>query len=487
MQTTSSFLTRHRRGAALCAALLLTLAAGVTSRALGTRPAGGGPGAGSSLFVSQGPVRLSGELAGTKLLRGGDGLARLELAIAGHATDRAAIQPRIPTDVVVVLDRSGSMEGEKLERARAATRALLRELGPQDRFALVAYANDAVVAIPLTKVTSDTLPSLDARVNAVGVEGGTNIAAGLDLGLATAALTDSLNGRIARMILISDGMANVGDTSLEGLTRRASQAAGHACVVSSIGVGSDFDEHVMTAVADAGTGNFYYLDERRDLAGIFAHEFGAARTTVASALQIEITPAPGVRVVDAAGYPLEQKGGSVTFQPGALFDGQDRRIWVTLSVPEGAGEQSLGRFALHYEHDGQRESLELPDDLRVSWAEREEEVARAFAPAAWARAVGQEEYGRLEDRVAESVRKGDRQQALQYIDEFRTRVDAQNKVVASPAVSGKLSELESLEADVNGAFSGENQPEKQNHLAKQKAESSKDARRLGAKSLEAVK
>ena len=480
METALTWITRHRHGAVLGAALALTLAAGVTSRALAKRGPETGGGGGSTLFAAQGPVRLSGELEGTKLLRGGDGLARLELSIAGHSDEPGASARRVPTEVVVVLDRSGSMEGEKLARAKGATRALLRELGPDDLFELVAYASGAVVVIPPTRVTRDALGSLDARIDAVAVDGGTNIAAGLDLGLQGVRARSS-DGGAARMILISDGMANVGDTSLSGLTGRAREAA-HSGVVSSIGVGSDFDERVMAAIADAGTGNFYYLDEQRDLGQIFAREFGAARTTVASALEVEIRPAPGVRVVEAGGYPLERDGDTVRFSPGALFDGQDRRIWVTLAVSDrGSDAQALGRFGLRYEHGGRQESLELPGALEVSWAEREDDVLRSLAPAAWERSVNREAYGRLEEKVAGFVRAGEPQRALDEISRFRGYVAPVNGILQSPAVSKKLGELKDLEADVNTAFTGENQPEKQNRLAKQKAESSLDARRAGAK------
>jgi len=484
---TLGWITLHRRGLALGVALAVTLAAGVTSRALGTR--GVQTGSNGGLFVAQGPVRLSGELEGTKLLRGGDGLARLELSIAGQSDGAAAEARRVPTDVIVVLDRSGSMEGDKLARAKAAAQALLGELGRDDRFGLVAYASDAVVAIPLTAVTRENLGSLAERIGALQVEGGTNIAAGLDLGAQVASFESG--DRAKRVILMSDGMANVGDASLEGLTRRASQTASRSCVVTAIGVGSDFDERVMTAIADAGTGNFYYLDEQRDLARIFAREFGAARTTVASALQIEIRPAHGVRVVDAAGYPLEQAGDTIRFSPGALFAGQDRRIWVTLAVPENASAdaQPLGRFAAHWVRDGKNESLELPDVLRVSWADREGDVVRALAPAAWARSVEQESYGKLEADVAGYVRQGEPERALEAISNFEERVDKVNGVVASPAVAKKLSELKALKDDVHDAFTGTGgeQQVKRNYLSKSKAESSNDARRSGAKAVEGVK
>src|SRR5262249_30690527 len=106
---------------------------------------------------------------------------------------------------------------------------------------------------------------------------------------------------------------------------------------------------------------------------------------------------------------------------------------------------------------------------------------RALAPAAWERSVGQEGYGKLEEKVAGYVRGGEPQRALDEIRQYRQSVGSVNGVLQSAPVARKLEALKDLEADVNDAFTGENQPEKQNRLAKSKAESSVDARRQGAK------
>jgi Ca-activated chloride channel family protein len=383
----------------------------------------------------------------------------------------------VPSDVLVILDRSGSMEGEKIEHARAAVRELLRQLGPDDRFALVSYASEARVDVPLSGVSR----TLEAVVDGITASGGTNLSGGLDLGIESVLAGRAKLGRASRVIVISDGLANEGDSSREGLVSRVRRAAQREWVVTAVGVGSDFDEQLMGALADAGTGNFYYLDQSRDLASVFAREFDAARGTVASALEIEIAPAPGVRVVDAAGYPLETRGGAVWFAPGALFAGQERRIWVTLRVPEGAGEQSLGKVTLRYEREGQRESLELPDSFRVAWADRPADVAKSLSPEAWERSVAQESYGELEGRVADLVKSGRRDEAKGLVSEFRQRVGSMNATVNSAPVSKKLEEAKSLDAEIDDAFSGAGQADKQNRLSKSKLQSGKDARRAGAK------
>lgn len=478
MQTTLNWLTRHRRGAALGLALSLTIAAGVASRALATRTAANPPA--KTLFAAQGPVRLSAELEGTKLLRGGDGRARLELTIAGRDEGRVTAPERVPTDVLVILDRSGSMEGEKIEHARAAVRELLRQIGPGDRFGLVSYASEARVDVQLTETSLLRREPCESVVNGIVANGGTNLSQGLDLALGSV-LASRERGRATRVIVISDGLANEGDSSREGLVSRVRRAASREWVVTAIGVGSDFDEQLMGALADAGTGNFYYLDQSRDLASVFAREFGAARGTVASALEVEIAPAPGVRVVDAAGYPLEARAGSTWFAPGALFAGQERRIWVTLEVPESDAPQSLGTVTLHYDRAGNHESLALPDSFRVAFADRPAEVVKALSPEAWERSVAQESYGELENKVAELVKNGERDEAKKLVDGFERSVGAINATVQSAPVAAKLEEAKSLRRDIDDAFSGEGQAEKQNRLSKAKLQSGKDARRAGAK------
>src|SRR5262249_31111675 len=138
-------------------------------------------------------------------------------------------------------------------------------------------------------------------------------------------------------------------------------------VLSTVGVGADFNEYVMTALADAGTGNYYYLRGGADLASVFAREFDAARTTVASAVAVDIDPPDRLRVVDAGGYPLEQAGSTVRFRPGALFGGQERRVWVTFAVPQSTvGEHDLGRIALGWGDGAARTTIALADVPRIA-------------------------------------------------------------------------------------------------------------------------
>ena len=137
---------------------------------------------------------------------------------------------------------------------------------------------------------------------------------GLDLGLDAGRARRAAPGARRASILISDGLANQGDAIARGpRCARAARAARGEYVLSTVGVGADFNEYLMTALADAGTGNYYYLaDAATTSASVFAREFDAARTTVAvGARGRRSSRRAGVRVVDAAGYPLEPTGDGV--------------------------------------------------------------------------------------------------------------------------------------------------------------------------------
>lgn len=458
----------------------LTALAGAAGRNLVAAPAPSP--AGRFAAAAGGPVTFSGQLDRSAVRVGGDGLVRMELVLAAERRATAQATPRIPTDLIVVLDRSGSMDGEKLVQARAAVAELISRLDPADRFALISYADAAELSIPLAAADADARSRWSATVAAMGTLGGTNISAGLDLALETLR-GGGTAGRHARAILISDGLANQGDASNEGLVSRARQSARGEWPLTTVGVGSDFNEYLMTALADAGTGNYYFVERATDLGNVFAREFGAASATVASAVAVEIAPAPGVRVVDAAGYPLESSGGGrVTFRPGTLFAGQERRVWVTLAVPNDVPiEHALGTFAVAYKDGETLRRAAFAETPRVACVANDDAFFASVDGAAWARAVVVDEYSKMQETVARQVAAGDRAAASATVKRFRDETGRMNERMQSKDVAQKLEDLKALEVHVDDAFTGADQKGKQNRLSKRNGAAAYDARRAGSK------
>ena len=196
---------------------------------------------------------VSGHLIQNKVLQGSDGTVGLNLTLQAAelpATDGGETRN---VDMVIVLDRSGSMQGRKIEDARRAVLALLSSLSAGDRFALITYSDDVHIASGLANVTAANRVRLASAVNTIRAGGGTNLGAGLQAGI-DLLFSPIQHPNAAKVILISDGLANKGQTDSKALSDIAAVAVEKEFAVSTVGVGIDFNEHLMTAIADRGTG-----------------------------------------------------------------------------------------------------------------------------------------------------------------------------------------------------------------------------------------
>ena len=403
---------------------------------------------------------------------------RMELILAADKGDKAI---RVPTDVIVVLDRSPSMTGDRIRHAKQATIKFIDQLDANDRFALVTYDHSAQTPIPLSNVGNGAKARWKQVVSNISLGSATNIAAGLDAGAAqVAASTDT--SRAARVILISDGEANTGDTSPEGLSARATRISDRA-PVTSIGVGHGFNEVLMARIA--GTGNYYYLEHSSQLASILKDEFESSRETVATQLSVTLSPAAGMKVLSAAGYPLtktDRSDGSVTFRPGYLFAGQERRIWVTYRATDlTKGRVDVGKTSVSFVQNGEQHRLALAQLPKVNVVRTEGEFLAGLDKEAWERSVSVEEFNALQNDVADSVRKGDRVAAKKAIKRYRDKNEKLNHKMASPVVAASLENLDPLAGLVDDAFTGADQKRKQNVYGKSIGQKARDGRRAGSK------
>ena len=157
-----------------------------------------------------------------------------------------------------------------------------------DRLAVVAYSNGVQTVWPLTNMTDTHRRQARAAVQQVYTGGGTNLGGGLSQGIAALMQRDA-GPRQRKLILISDGLANQGITDPKALGKLAADAVELAATVSTVGVGLDFNEILMTTIADHGAGLYYFLEDPQTFARIFDKELQATRTVAASGLEIKIS------------------------------------------------------------------------------------------------------------------------------------------------------------------------------------------------------
>ncbi|HEY6880681.1 MAG TPA: VWA domain-containing protein [Polyangiales bacterium] len=376
------------------------------------------------------PVHMTVRLDRSAVQSGSDGQLHVELAL--RADQVAASTARAPTDFVIVLDRSGSMQGEKLAFAKTAAERLVELLLPSDRLALITYDDQAESLLPLAQVT-DAARVL-RLIRGIADGGSTNLSAGLEQAI-DALSTPSEPERMRRVLLLSDGLANQGDTSPRGLAQRAARIVEHGAVLSTMGIGDDFDQDVMTALSEAGSGNFYYLAKLDALPEFFQSEFKASSMTVASNLTVEFVPGAYVQVLDASGYTLERRAGVTRFSPGTLSSGQQRSLWLTLSVPTSrVADFELGTVKLSYLHDGQAIAIASTLQPRVRCVEDAAVARAAIERDVWERAVRDEEYGKYQRALSELVKSG----SAADVDRVAADYARKNQQLAAELGSSKI-------------------------------------------------
>jgi Ca-activated chloride channel homolog len=279
-----------------------------------------------------GEVQLVGRLASAFAANAG-APNYLTLQVAAGAQEPTS--DRLPSNLVVVIDRSGSMRGRKLADARAAARALVDALGSSDRLAIVHYGSD-VVTMPSTLADAEGRERLRAFVDGIVDQGGTHISGALQAA-AVAARAHQEAYRTNRIILLSDGQPTEGILHIDGLAAEVSRLREQGFTVTSLGVGEDFDEQMMRTLAEHGGGFYGYLGDSHRLADVFARELNQAGRMVARDVELHLQTPAGVRVEEVLGRRLLRDGQQTRVRLYDLSAGLSERMVVRFSVDAPAG------------------------------------------------------------------------------------------------------------------------------------------------------
>ncbi len=242
----------------------------------------------------------------------------------------SAASANVALDLAIVIDRSGSMAGDKLEGARRAARALINKLRPGDRATVVSYGSDVSVEVPLIDVTSQRFQFTQA-IDRLIAAGGTNISGGLET--ARDRLSHNpIGNRVRRVILLSDGHATAGVTDGPGLARIAESTRNGGISVTSMGLGVDYNEISMTEIARQGGGNYYFIEESTNLFSTFEKELNTLTASVARDTILEIDLKPGVKVKNVFGFAFRQAGNKLTIPMSEFWAGQNKSLLVELEL-----------------------------------------------------------------------------------------------------------------------------------------------------------
>lgn len=244
------------------------------------------------------------------------------VAPEGLKTDRA------PINVGFVLDRSGSMSGDKMECTKKALSFAVGHIGEADYLSLVAFDDVVDTIIPACKVTNkDALKKL---INSIYPGGCTNLSGGYSKGYREVKkhYRDEI---VNRVLLLTDGQANVGLTDPKALVKKARDYADKGVTLTTIGVGDDFEEDLLTAMADAGKGNFYYIQNTDEIPKIFQQELQGLLSMVAHNLHISVRTPEHVKATGILGY-LPDFGETVEIDLPDMYAYESKKLVLELQV-----------------------------------------------------------------------------------------------------------------------------------------------------------
>jgi Ca-activated chloride channel homolog len=269
------------------------------------------------------------------------GEATLLVRVIAATDDEIDAGRAAPLDVAFVLDRSGSMRGGKLDLAKEGVDLAVARLRDADRTALVVYDDEVDTVQPLALATPRLKACLRLALHGVDPGGSTYLSGGWVAGcqqLAEAppvADSDSTASRIRRVILLTDGLANVGILDPTVLARHAGELRRLGIATTTVGVGQDFDEGLLSAMAEAGGGNFQYVASPNGLRAFFAHELQELFSVAVTSLTVTLILPPGAEAELVSAFPLETHGNALDVAVGDLAAGDE--IDLVFTVRAGSG------------------------------------------------------------------------------------------------------------------------------------------------------
>ena len=303
-------------------------------------------------------VKLDADLGTPVVLENTKQSVFMKVRLEGLAIEE---KERAPVNVAIVLDKSGSMSGRKIERAKEAAMAAIDQLNAEDIVSIVFYDSTVRVLIPATKVSNRA--AIYSAIRGIQSGGNTALFAGVSKGAAEVRKFKDLE-RVNRVILLSDGLANVGPSSVADLASLGASLQNESIAVSTIGLGLDYNEDLMAQLAERSHGSHLFAEEATDLAQAFQDEFGDVLSAVAQNAVVRLSCAKGVLPVRILGRDGSIEGQNVTVSLGQVYGKQVKYAVIELEVPAGekGAEMQLGEVHL--------------DCINLESKEREAQVTR---------------------------------------------------------------------------------------------------------------
>ena len=319
-----------------------------------------------SRFAVGQTVHLDARLGHASLAKGADGETYLFASVSGADTPQAAP----PLNLAIVVDRSGSMKGERIARAIDAGVGIVERMRDGDTLTVVDFDTAADVVVAPTRLSSSNRASVASAIRGIRIGGDTCISCGLETAAAQLRSAAVSGDHVTRMIVLSDGATNHGVTDMGGLRGIAARMRDRGCSITTIGVDVEFDEKVMAALATESNGRHYFVASAAGLPAIFAQEFDSLVASVAQDADMTVELGPGVSVDQVFDRTFRREatgsGERIVIPFGVLAAKQEKTALLKLRVPtDRDGQTPVAKVSLSYRDLLAREDRREEGDLQL--------------------------------------------------------------------------------------------------------------------------
>lgn len=339
-----------------------------------------------SAGVSAETVKLTAELDRPVLSADEKQTVYLRVGLKGIPAEHSAEQA--PVNVAIIIDKSGSMGGKKIEKAKESAILALHRLRSSDIVSVVLYDSQVEVLVPATKLSNRE--AIIRKIRSIEANGSTALYAGVQSGAEEVRKFLSKN-QVNRIVLLSDGLANVGPDSPSELGRLGANLSDEGIAVTTIGLGLGYNEDLMTQLAYRSDGGHYFAEDADELAAIFDDEFGKALSVVAQQVQIEIICGEGIRPVRILGREGEIKDQSAHLDIQTIHSEHEKYVILEVEVPPHAKQKTreLASVRVNYRELKTNTDHKAGQVCQIRFTDSKEEVEQNLNQHVMADAVEQ--------------------------------------------------------------------------------------------------
>jgi Ca-activated chloride channel family protein len=334
----------------------------------------------------------------------------LELTAPQAESDRT----RAPAALEIVVDRSGSMSGDRLEAAKGAIEALIDRLDPTDSFGLVGFDDEVQIAVPAGPLTNKE--GVRQLVRGIFPGGMTNLSGGLMRGLQEVRRVKAQGS--AKVVLLSDGHANAGMTAAQDLETVAAGARAKGVTTSTVGIGLDYDETLLAALSKGGAGNAHFAEEADAAGAAVASEVDGLLEQVAQACSLTVRPTGAVETVRLFNdLPAVGIDGGFMVELGDFHSGEERKLLLTIDVPAMAtlGLEEVCSLELQWVDAAKLDTHTVTIPVHVNVVPGDQAAGRIANPTVRTEVAFQSAQ-RAKREAAEALRGGDTATAADLYD-----------------------------------------------------------------------